>query len=197
VDCNHNGIHDGCDLANGTSHDWNGNGVLDECEPTPATAGCFGDGSTASACPCANTGALGRGCDNSGLTGGARLDGAGDPSNDEVVLISSGELPSVLTIFLQGNVLNTNGVLFGDGVRCAAGTLKRLYAKSASGGVAHAPWIGDPSITTRSTTLGDPIFPLSGQVRYYQAYYRDPDLTFCAAPTGNSWNVSSMLTITW
>ena len=196
IDCNLNGVHDGCDLANGTSHDWNNNGVLDECEPT-GVAGCFGDGSTPQACPCANSGTLGRGCDNSAVTGGARLDGSGDPGSDNVVLISSGELPTVLTIFLQGNVLNNNGVTFGDGVRCVAGTLKRLYAKNAVGGVAHAPATGDPSITLQSTALGDPIFPLSGQVRYYQAYYRDPDLAFCAAPTGNTWNVSSMTTITW
>ncbi len=196
VDCNLNSIHDGCDLASGTSHDWNSDGVLDECQPA-GTASCFGDGTTSTACPCANTGAAGRGCDNSAATGGARLDGFGDPASDTLGLASSGELPTVLTIFLQGDVLNANGVTFGDGVRCTAGALKRLYVKNAVGGTAHAPQAGDPSITIQSTTLGDPIFPLSGQVRYYQAYYRDPNLTFCASPTGNSFNVSSMLTITW
>ena len=196
VDCNGNGIHDGCDVTSGTSHDWNNNGVLDECEPA-GSASCFGDGTTSTACPCANTGTVGRGCDNSALTGGARLDGAGDPASDSLVLISSGELPTVLTIFLQGNVLNANGVVFGDGVRCAGGSLKRLFAKNASGGTAHAPATGDPTITVQSTNLGDPIFPLSGQVRYYQAYYRDPSLSFCPAPSGNTFNVSSMITITW
>jgi glucose/arabinose dehydrogenase len=197
VDCNLNGIHDGCDIANGTSHDWNGNGTLDECEPTPGTASCFGDGSTPTPCPCANTGMVGRGCENSSLTGGARLEGAGDPGNDQVVLISTGELPTVLTIFLQGNVSNPTGFLFGDGVRCVSGSLKRLYSHNAVGGIAHAPNVGEPSITTQSTNLGDPLFPLSGQVRYYQAYYRDPVLSFCSSPPGNTWNVSSMFTITW
>ncbi len=32
VDCNGNGIHDGDDIANGTSQDTNGNGIPDECE---------------------------------------------------------------------------------------------------------------------------------------------------------------------
>jgi hypothetical protein len=196
VDCNQNGVHDGCDISSGNSHDWNNNGVLDECEPT-GSASCFGDGSTQTACPCANTGTLGRGCDNSAVTGGAKLEAAGDPASDTVVLISSGELPTVLTIFLQGNLLNTNGVTFGDGVRCAAGSLKRMYAKNAVGGIVHAPATGDPSITTQSTNLGDPIFPLSGQIRYYQAYYRDPDPTFCTTPASNTWNVSGMITITW
>jgi glucose/arabinose dehydrogenase len=197
VDCNGNGTHDGCDLEGGTSHDWNGDGVPDECEPTPATASCFGDGSLPTACPCANTGAAGRGCQNSASTGGARLEGAGDPASDQVVLVSSGELASVLTIFLQGNLSSPGGILFGDGLRCASGALKRLYAHNAVGGVAHAPQLGEPSITQRSTQLGDPLFPLSGQVRYYQAYYRDPQLSFCPAPAGSSWNVSSMLTIQW
>jgi hypothetical protein len=196
TDCNGNGIHDGCDIAAGTSHDWNGNGVPDECEPT-GVPGCFGDGSTPTACPCGNTGSLRHGCDNSAATGGARLDGVGNPANDDVVLASSGELPTVLTVFLQGDLINTNGLVFGDGVRCATGALRRMYAKIASGGVALAPSAGDPSITARSTQLGDPIFPLSGQVRFYQAYYRDPVQAFCAAPAGNTWNISSLLAITW
>ena len=197
VDCNQNGVHDGCDLANGTSHDWNGNGVLDDCEPTPGTASCFGDGTTPAGCPCANTGALGRGCENSAATGGARLEAAGPPASDKVVLVSSGELPGVLTIFLQGDALNPAGSPFGDGLLCAAGAQRLLYAKNASAGTAHAPQPGDLSITQRSAQLGDPIFPLSGQVRYYQAYYRDPELGFCPAPSGDSWNVSSLFAITW
>ena len=196
VDCNLNSIHDGCDIASGLSHDWNNDGILDECQFI-GMPGCFGDGTTATPCPCANTGAAGRGCENSGSTGGARLDCYGDPASDTLGMASSGELPTVLTIFLQGDVLNANGVTFGDGVRCTAGALKRLYVKNAINGTAHAPDLGDPSVTVQSTNLGDPIFPLSGQVRYYQAYYRDPNLAFCAAPTGNSFNISSMMTITW
>ena len=196
VDCNQNGLHDSCDIAKGTSHDWNADGVPDECQTTGVPS-CFGDGSTSSGCPCANLGAPGHGCENSAGTGGARLDGYGDPSADSVVLASSGELPHALTIFLQGDVLNPAGVSFGDGVRCAAGTLKRLYVKNASVGVARAPMSGDLSITAQSTLLGDPILPLSGQVRYYQAYYRDPSLAFCPAPAGNNWNVSGLLAITW
>jgi glucose/arabinose dehydrogenase len=183
-------------IGPGTITDCNGNGVLDECEPT-GTAGCFGDGSTPTACPCANIGALGRGCDNSELTGGARLDGFGDPTVDSLVLMSSGERANAPTIFVQGDLLDANGILFGDGVRCATGSLKRLYVKIASSGVVHAPEPGDPSISAQSTILGDPIIPGFGALRYYQAYYRDPDPAFCPAPSGNAYNMSSMLTITW
>ncbi|MBK7644292.1 MAG: PQQ-dependent sugar dehydrogenase [Planctomycetes bacterium] len=196
VDCNANGVQDACDLASGASHDWNSDGVLDECQ-LAGTPGCFGDGTSATACPCGNNGAAGRGCQNSITSGGAKLQGFGLPGADSLVLLSSGELPVATTIFLQGNTLIPSGQVFGDGVRCAGGTLKRLYAKPASGGTVHAPLAGDLSITARSTQLGDPIAPQSGQVRYYQAYYRDPNAGFCPAPSGSTWNVSNMLTITW
>jgi hypothetical protein len=164
---------------------------------TPATPFCFGDGTQATACPCNNSGSPGRGCDNSANTGGALLSAAGTTNPDTLVLTSSGELATVLSIVLQGDVSRATPLLFGDGVRCVGGGLKRLYTGNAVGGVFSAPQTGDPSITTQSTNLGDPIAPGSGAVRYYQTYYRDPDLAFCPAPLGSSWNVSSGVSITW
>jgi hypothetical protein len=154
---------------------------------------CFGDG-TLAPCPCGNSGQPGKGCDNSAATGGAVLTASGSTSPDTVVLSSSGELPTVSSVFLQGDQQIAPAV-FGDGLRCAGGNLKRLYVKSAVGGVATAPQSGDPSITAQSAALGDPIAP--GTSRFYQVYYRDPDLNFCPAPPGNSWNASSGLQITW
>jgi len=107
-------------------------------------------------------------------------------------LTGAGELNSSLSVFLQGNVNTNSGVLFGDGVRCAAGLLKRLYTKNASGGTVTAPGAGDPSITTQSAALGDTIMP--GTSRYYQVYYRDPNLTFC---TGLGFNVTNGMRIVW
>jgi hypothetical protein len=112
-----------------------------------------------------------------------------------VVLTSSGELPTVLSIFLQGDASLSVGVPFGDGLRCVAGNLKRLYTKSAVGGVVSAPGAGDPSITARSAALGDPISP--GSTRNYQVYYRDPVLAFCASPQGNAFNVGNALRVIW
>jgi hypothetical protein len=103
-------------------------------------------------------------------------------------------LPSVSSIFLQGNAWITPQV-FGDGLRCTGGALKRLYVHSASGGVVSAPQPGDASISARSAALGDAIG--AGGSRYYQAYYRDPAAGFCASPTGNLWNVSSGLAVIW
>jgi len=164
---------------------------------SPFESFCAGDGSLATACPCGNTGAPGRGCENSAATGGALLAASGPTSPDGVVLTSSGELPVSTTIFLQGNAPIVSGVVFGDGVRCVGGTLKRLFVKIASGGTAVAPDFGsgDPTIGARSAFLGDPIAP--GSTRWYQAYYRDANLGFCPAPPGNSWNVSSGVAIAW
>jgi Tol biopolymer transport system component len=159
------------------------------------TASCFGDGTTA-ICPCNNNGMPGHGCDNSIGTGGALLQAAGTAmlASDTVQFTSSGELPSALSIVLQGNVLFAP-VNFGDGLRCIGGNLKRLYTKNASGGAMNAPVLGDPSVSARSTALGDPI-PL-GASRLYQVYYRDPSTTFCPEPLGYTFNVSNAVFVAW
>jgi hypothetical protein len=156
---------------------------------------CLGDGSS-SGCPCGNSGATGHGCENSAATGGAILSasGASNLASDTILLTSSGEPGSALSIFLQGTG-SVAAVHFGDGLRCAGGTLVRLYTKHASGGTATAPQVGDASVSSRSAILGDPI-PL-GASRFYQTYYRDSSATFCPAPGGGSFNVSSALAVVW
>ncbi|MBK7643226.1 MAG: hypothetical protein IPJ19_09270 [Planctomycetes bacterium] len=155
---------------------------------------CFGDGTQATPCPCSNSGLAGRGCNNSAATGGAQLSVSGSTAPDSIGLHTIGELPSALTIFLQGNA-QISAVPFGDGLRCAGGLLKRLYVKSAVGGAANAPLAGDPSVSAQSASLGDPI--ASGTSRWYQAYYRDANQSFCPAPTGNTYNISNAVRINW
>ncbi len=161
----------------------------------PGESYCFGDGS-GGACPCANFGLAGHGCDNSAATGGAQLASAGAPylALDTLVLTSSGELPSAPSLFLQGDaeIAATN---FGDGLRCVGGSLKRMYVRSASGGAVSVPQPGDLSISARSAALGDPLS--AGMTRRYQAYYRDPQPSFCPGPTGDGWNVSSGISLVW
>jgi len=163
--------------------------------PPPIATYCYGDG-TNGACPCSNSGTTGRGCQNSAGTGGARLTATGTPSTsvDTVVMNVIGENPTALTIFLQGDA-TTSPVNFGDGRRCASGSLKRLYTKNASGGSSTAPFGADPSITSRSAALGKPIFP--GTTMYYQTWYRDGSASFCPAPPGNTYNASNGLSIHW
>jgi hypothetical protein len=162
---------------------------------TPGAPFCFGDGTLAVACPCANLGAVGHGCENSASTGGGVLRTMGTTHPDTLVLSASAELPSVLSIFLQGDAKIASGVTFGDGVRCAAGNLKRLFVKNASGGAVVAPGPGDPSVSARSAELGDPI--PAGATRYYQTYYRDPNLAFCPAPQGDAWNATNGVQVAW
>jgi hypothetical protein len=157
---------------------------------------CAGDGSLGTPCPCGNTGVGGRGCANSQPgSAGAWLSASGSTNPDSVVLTATGELPTALSIVLQGSIEVGAGLTYGDGVRCVAGTLKRLYTKNAINGVVTAPTGGDLSITARSAALGDPIAP--GQTRVYQVYHRDPAPTFCAFPPGNTFNVSSGYRIQW
>jgi Tol biopolymer transport system component len=165
--------------------------VRDRGDASAFESFCYGDGSAAS-CPCANDGAPAHGCDNSAATGGARISVTGIASlaSDTVQMTSHGELLTALSIVLQGSsaIMPVN---FGDGLRCAGGSLKRLYVKTASGGSITAPEASDPSIAAQSSTLGDPI-PL-GATRVYQVYYRDPNLAFCAG----GFNVSSAIAIAW
>ena len=156
---------------------------------------CYGDGSSGP-CPCNNNGLAGRGCENSGGTGGARLTQSGSAalSADSLVLTSSGERTSAFSLFLQGDAEIAPAV-FGDGLRCTGGNLKRLYAKNAAGGAVSAPQGAEPSISARSAALGDPI-PALG-TRLYQVYYRDPEPSFCPDPPGSTFNASGGLKVVW
>jgi hypothetical protein len=159
---------------------------------TPFTHFCSGDGSLATQCPCANSGMFGHGCENSSGTQGALLTATGSTSPDTVVLTSSSERATAFTLFVQGNSSSASGISYGDGIRCVTGALKRIGAKTASGGTASYPGAGDPSISARSAALGDPIAP--GSTRYYQSYYRDPTIGFCPPQT---FNVSSGVVVVW
>jgi hypothetical protein len=158
---------------------------------------CFPSISGAIACPCGNNGLAGQGCNNSANTGGAYLYSTGTPSlsSDTLVFHQSNEISSALSIVLQGNSPVAAGVVFGDGVRCVGGTLKRLYSHNATSGVVFAPLNTEPPVHTRSAALGDTI--AAGDMRYYQVYYRDPNLAFCPSPQGNTWNVGNGLIVTW
>jgi subtilase family serine protease len=163
--------------------------------PGPISSFCYGDGidpNVTTLCPCFNFGTTGHGCANSQVANGAELTATGDISPDTIVLSASGELPNALSIFLQGDVNSSAGVLFGDGVRCAAGSLKRLFTHNASSGNVSAPSGADPSISVQSANLGAPIPP--GAARYYQTYYRDPSLSFCS---GLGFNVTNAIKVQW
>ncbi len=154
---------------------------------------CFGDGSSLP-CPCSPApvahGAPGNGCPNSLNPAGASLTAAGVPSLlvDTVVLQSSGT-PGGFALFFQGTAqagIGGAGTAFGDGKRCATGTVTRLGLKAISGGLARYPGTGDAPVSV----VGNVLAPTT---LYYQCWYRNP-ASFC---TPEGFNLTNGLTIVW
>src|SRR5207237_825160 len=77
---------------------------------------------------------------------------------------------------------------FGDGLRCAAGTVVRLRIKTNVAGASQFPETGDPSVSSAG------LVPAGGGVRDYQCWYRNSDPTFCTSAT---FNLTNGLQITW
>ena len=182
-------------------YDWvvQGPGVSIQLDPAsfsisalpPGVPFCFGDGLDAShttPCPCANTGAAGRGCANSVNAAGGLLTAAGFVPNDDVVLQGSGMPASVACIYLQGTALDD--APFGDGVRCTGGTLLRLRTRSNIGGASSFP---DSTDTITLSQRGG-VAVGSGDTRLYQTYYRNSAALFCPPET---FNVTNGYTIVW
>jgi hypothetical protein len=111
-----------------------------------------------------------------------------------VVFTTSGETPTALSIVLQGNAYLPSGVIYGQGVRCVSGALKRLYVKSASGGSITAPEPGDLDVASRSEQLGYRI--PDGSYCYYAVYYRDSTI-LGGCPATSTFNVTQTQAILW
>jgi hypothetical protein len=155
---------------------------------------CAGDGTLPTTCPCSNVGLAGHGCDNSAGTGGALLDITGSTVPDTIVLASTGELPSSTSFFVQGSAASANGVVYGAGVLCIGGSLKRIAVKNAVNGQALYPDLFEPSITARSAELGDPI--QHGTSRYYQVCYSELVTGFCGS-AAIRFNSSNAMRVDW
>jgi hypothetical protein len=151
------------------------------------------------ACPCANPpSGGGRGCDNSAATGGAVLTASGGTylSSDSLVFTTSGEKPTATSVLLQGTSSPAAGVVYGQGVRCVGGSLKRLFVKAAASGSITAPnfGAGDPTVSARSAAKGDVI--LAGQSRWYLVYYRDP-IVLGGCPASSTFNATQTGVVSW
>jgi hypothetical protein len=175
------------ETENPTDHDLLGQ-LFDVVEGGSAIPFCFGDG-TGAACPCGNNGATGQGCANSVHGTGATLasTGAASTLDDSLILQTSGMPGNATCVFLQGTTAGS-AVVFGDGLRCVGGTLIRLGVKTASGGSASYPGVGDLPVSVKGAV------PTNGGMRAYQAWYRDNDATFCTSAT---FNISSGLIVNW
>ncbi len=151
------------------------------------TSFCFGDGidpNVTTPCPCANNGAPGRGCAWHNGPNGALLATSGRIApSDTLVLEASGMPNSATALFFKGSALELGGsAVFGDGVRCAGGSIIRLGTKICVAGAAHYPEAGNASISERSAT---PVG--SGISAWYQTHYRNA-ASFCTSATFNATN---------
>jgi DNA-binding beta-propeller fold protein YncE len=150
---------------------------------------CFGDGS-GTPCPCGNQSVPGaqQGCASSLGVGGELLaTGTASLGADSVALRGS-HMPNSSALYLQGTaqVSSGAGVTFGDGLRCAGGSIIRLGAKMNVAGESRYPAPGDPPVSQRGlvTAPGD---------RFYQVWYRNA-AAFCTAAT---FNLTNGARVTW
>jgi hypothetical protein len=187
------------DLVSGDTNGWVDGFVRDVVGAPYFTSSCDPGLAGVISCPCSNPPAgAGHGCDNSFATGGAVLSASGATvlSSDGLVFTTSGEPPSATSLVLQGDATAANGIVFGQGVRCAAGALERLYTKQASGGGITAPdfGAGEPTVSARSAALGSVI--QAGASRWYVVTYRDPTvLGGCSA--SSTWNATQTGQVVW
>ncbi len=156
---------------------------------TPITNFCPGDG-TGTACPCANESAVGadEGCLSSLGTGG-KLRGSGSSSlSADTVVLTGTQMPNSSALYFQGTSQQSGGAgaSFGDGLRCAGGTIVRLGTKANAAGASQYPEVGDPSVSVRGL-VGAP------GTRVYQVWYRNA-AAFCTAST---FNLSNGIEVTW
>jgi hypothetical protein len=157
---------------------------------TPATVFCSGDGS-GTACPCGNSGLAGNGCANSLNAQGAHIGGSGIASigNDTFLLQGSG-MPNSSALYFQGTTQQGGGAgsVFGDGLRCAAGSVIRLGTKTNASGASQYPDVGDVRISIKGLNA-------AGNVRFYQCWYRNADPTFCVVAA--TFNLTNGVGVTW
>ena len=73
------------------------------------------------------------------------------------------------------------GIIFGDGLQCAAGVIHRLAVKWSSNGLCVYPEGSEVPVSVQGavTTPGS---------RTYQAWYRDPSIGYCSPAVFNTTN---------
>jgi hypothetical protein len=156
--------------------------------PNSSVAYCFGDGSGA-ACPCGNNSIQGNGCGSSVSPNGAHLGSSGvaSVSADSFVLQGS-SMPDSSALYFQGTQRTAAGVgaVFGDGLRCASGSVIRIGVKFNASGGSFYPGAGDTPVSVKGADA-------AGDLRDYQVWYRNA-AAFC---TPSPFNLTNGLEVTW
>ncbi|MCY2959128.1 MAG: hypothetical protein NTY35_03100 [Planctomycetota bacterium] len=153
---------------------------------------CGGDGSLR-LCPCNARGAVGHGCPNSLAADGALLSADGSPVGDSLRFSATSMPPNSLCVLLQGSTYEYAATFAGDGVRCSGGKILRLIAQTSQNGSATVPQAGGLSLRALANARGDAL--ATGSVRYYQAWYREPNPAFCTS--GGLFNLTNGVRVVW
>ena len=145
---------------------------------------CFGDG-LGGVCPCGNFAQAEAGCANSTGSGGQLVgDGSTSASQDTLSFSASLLPPNRPALLVAGSTdVNTGqGAPFGDGLRCASGSLVSLGVRvtSASG---DASW--GPGLAGQGGFTG-------GSTRYFQVLYRD---SHPQSPCGLRYNATNAVRV--
>lgn len=163
-------------------------GFMTWVQTTAGATYCSGDG-TGTACPCGNAGLSGNGCASSANANGAHVDVSGTASiaADSLVITGSG-MPNSSALYFQGTsrINSGAGTVFGDGLRCAGGTILRLGSKTNTSGASSYPTGNDQPISIRGSNS-------AGAVRDYQCWYRNA-AAFC---TPSTFNLTNGVEVTW
>jgi hypothetical protein len=80
------------------------------------------------------------------------------------------------------------GAAFGDGLRCAGGTVRRIATVANSAGASQVPDFAHPAPLSVAGAI-----PAVGATRVYQAWYRNA-ASFC---TNATFNLTNGVRITW
>ena len=152
--------------------------LLSLADATPFCSGHLGG------CPCGVGQAL-AGCPTSFDAAGIPLSGTGarHVSNDTMQLTATGVLNSGVNILFQGTTAHGIGlgVTFGDGLRCAGGSIVRIASRPSVGGVFQYPLPGDLPVSVRGGVSA------AGGFRTYQLRFRNA-APYCTSDTFNTTN---------
>jgi hypothetical protein len=111
-----------------------------------------------------------------GLSGTMDVQGTNSVSANNLVFVAT-NLPLNTIALLAVGTSQTN-IPFGDGHRCIAGNVSRLYQMPASAGV----WVAGLDIPNLPPSAAI----AAGDIRYFQLYYRDP-----LGPLGSGFNLTN------
>lgn len=157
----------------------------------PGPPYCFGDGS-GTACPCGNNneGSLAEaGCAKGQCASDARLTASGKAGISADTLVLQGEHTenNQSGLYFQADNDLSPGLLWGDGLQCAGGSLKRLGVRF-SDSTGYSDTSGYPlPISVKAGNV------LAGQTKYYQCWYRSQQ----NSPCGAEFNASNGFAVLW